>query len=146
MLGESALALALDGERLPERAGVLTPATAMGDVLVDRLRAAGHTLRRELRPGALGRMDNADAHRFAREMGTSKVATRIVRAVSVPYMKLLYALKIEGAENIPHGGAGDHRPEPQELLGRVLRCRGDEAADSPSWVRTSSSRAVGASC
>lgn len=44
MLGESALALALDGERLPAAAGVLTPATAMGDVLVERLRAAGLTL------------------------------------------------------------------------------------------------------
>jgi short subunit dehydrogenase-like uncharacterized protein len=43
MLGESALALALDGDRLPPRAGSLTPATAMGDVLVERLRAAGHT-------------------------------------------------------------------------------------------------------
>jgi short subunit dehydrogenase-like uncharacterized protein len=43
MLGESALALALDGDRLPDRAGSLTPATAMGDVLVERLRAAGHT-------------------------------------------------------------------------------------------------------
>jgi short subunit dehydrogenase-like uncharacterized protein len=43
MLGESALALALDGDRLPERAGSLTPATALGDVLVERLRAAGHT-------------------------------------------------------------------------------------------------------
>lgn len=43
MLGESALALALDGERLPDRAGSLTPATALGDVLVERLRAAGHT-------------------------------------------------------------------------------------------------------
>jgi short subunit dehydrogenase-like uncharacterized protein len=43
MLGESALALALDGPRLPRRAGSLTPATALGDVLVERLRAAGHT-------------------------------------------------------------------------------------------------------
>ena len=43
MLGESALCLALDRERLPERAGVLTPASAMGDLLVDRLRAAGHS-------------------------------------------------------------------------------------------------------
>jgi short subunit dehydrogenase-like uncharacterized protein len=43
MLGESALALALDGDRLPDRAGSLTPATAMGGVLVERLRAAGHT-------------------------------------------------------------------------------------------------------
>lgn len=39
MLGESALCLALDSERLPPAAGVLTPATAMGDALVERLRA-----------------------------------------------------------------------------------------------------------
>jgi short subunit dehydrogenase-like uncharacterized protein len=44
MLGESALCLALDGDRLPDRTGVLTPATAMGAALADRLRAAGHTL------------------------------------------------------------------------------------------------------
>ncbi|HXW59691.1 MAG TPA: saccharopine dehydrogenase NADP-binding domain-containing protein [Solirubrobacteraceae bacterium] len=42
MLGESALCLALDGDRLA-RVGVLTPATAMGDVLVERLRRAGQT-------------------------------------------------------------------------------------------------------
>lgn len=45
MLGESALALALDEERLPDAAGVLTPATAMGEVLTERLRRAGHTYR-----------------------------------------------------------------------------------------------------
>ena len=44
MFGESALCLALDGDRLPDRAGVLTPATAMGAALADRLRATGHTL------------------------------------------------------------------------------------------------------
>jgi short subunit dehydrogenase-like uncharacterized protein len=43
MLGEAGLALALDGDRLPDRAGCLTPATGIGDVLVERLRAAGHT-------------------------------------------------------------------------------------------------------
>lgn len=43
MLGEAALALALDGDRLPDRAGSLTPATGIGDALVARLRAAGHT-------------------------------------------------------------------------------------------------------
>ncbi len=43
MLGESALCLALDQDRLPDRAGVLTPATAMGAVLTDRLRTAGQT-------------------------------------------------------------------------------------------------------
>lgn len=42
MLGESALALALDRDRLPEsEGGVLTPATGIGDALVDRLRTAG---------------------------------------------------------------------------------------------------------
>ncbi len=44
MLGESSLCLALDGNRLPPRAGVLTPATAMGNALVERLRSAGQTL------------------------------------------------------------------------------------------------------
>jgi short subunit dehydrogenase-like uncharacterized protein len=44
MLGESGLCLALDGDRLPARAGVLTPATAMGEPLAARLRAAGQTL------------------------------------------------------------------------------------------------------
>ena len=44
MLGETALCLALDRDRLPDRAGVLTPATAMGAALVARLRSAGHTL------------------------------------------------------------------------------------------------------
>ena len=44
MFGESALCLALDGEQLPHRAGVLTPATAMGLPLADRLRARGFTL------------------------------------------------------------------------------------------------------
>lgn len=44
MLGQSALALALDGDRLPAAAGVLTPATGIGSALVDRLRDAGFTL------------------------------------------------------------------------------------------------------
>ena len=44
MLGETALCLALDRDQLPERAGVLTPATAMGAALAARLRSAGHTL------------------------------------------------------------------------------------------------------
>ncbi|SDB93543.1 Uncharacterized conserved protein [Raineyella antarctica] len=43
MLGQSALCLALDGPRLPDRTGVLTPATALGAVLVDRLRSQGFT-------------------------------------------------------------------------------------------------------
>lgn len=47
MLGQSALALALDTDGLPEAAGVLTPATGIGGPLVDRLRSHGFTLRCE---------------------------------------------------------------------------------------------------
>jgi short subunit dehydrogenase-like uncharacterized protein len=43
MFGESSLSLALDDEALPSRAGVLTPATALGRTLVERLRVAGQT-------------------------------------------------------------------------------------------------------
>lgn len=39
MLGESAVCLALDKEKSPEIAGVLTPSTAMGDALLDRLQS-----------------------------------------------------------------------------------------------------------
>jgi short subunit dehydrogenase-like uncharacterized protein len=45
LLGESALVLVTDRDRLPERFGVLTPAAAMGDVLLNRLAAAGVTVR-----------------------------------------------------------------------------------------------------
>lgn len=41
MLSESALCLALQGEELESEGGILTPATAMGLTLVERLRAAG---------------------------------------------------------------------------------------------------------
>ena len=47
MLGQSALCLALDRALLPSRAGVLTPATAMGMPLVERLRAHGMTVQCE---------------------------------------------------------------------------------------------------
>ncbi len=45
LLGESALCLALDEAKLPKRFGVLTPATAMGAVLRDRLVAHGMTFK-----------------------------------------------------------------------------------------------------
>ena len=44
MFGEAALTLALDREDLPERYGVLTPVSAMGDALVKRLQGAGMTI------------------------------------------------------------------------------------------------------
>jgi short subunit dehydrogenase-like uncharacterized protein len=47
MLGETALCLVQDRDHLPDRAGVLTPATAMGAALASRLRSAGQTLATE---------------------------------------------------------------------------------------------------
>ena len=44
MLGECALALALDRDKLPELYGVLTPAAAMGDALLARFPGAGISL------------------------------------------------------------------------------------------------------
>jgi short subunit dehydrogenase-like uncharacterized protein len=44
IIGEAALGLALDQNQLPEAVGVLTPATAMGTLLVSRLKAAGVTM------------------------------------------------------------------------------------------------------
>jgi short subunit dehydrogenase-like uncharacterized protein len=44
IIGEAALGLALDQDRLPEAVGVLTPATAMGTLLAVRLKAAGVTM------------------------------------------------------------------------------------------------------
>jgi short subunit dehydrogenase-like uncharacterized protein len=44
LLGESALALACDRDELPDRHGVLTPASAMGDTLLKRLAAVDVTV------------------------------------------------------------------------------------------------------
>jgi short subunit dehydrogenase-like uncharacterized protein len=41
MIGEAALCLADDRDRLPDRAGVLTPILAMGEALLPRIRGAG---------------------------------------------------------------------------------------------------------
>lgn len=43
MLGQAGLCLAQDRDSTPKVSGVLTPATALGGVLTDRLRKAGHT-------------------------------------------------------------------------------------------------------
>lgn len=44
MLGQSALALAVDPDRCTPAGGLLTPAVALGEVLVERLRAQGFTV------------------------------------------------------------------------------------------------------
>ena len=52
MVSEAALCLAIDRERLPASAGVLTPAEAMGDALVERLALAGLPFRVVSREGS----------------------------------------------------------------------------------------------
>ncbi|OBK19514.1 saccharopine dehydrogenase family protein [Mycobacterium asiaticum] len=47
LLGECGLALAKDRDKLPDLHGVLTPAAAMGDALLDRFPAAGVSLQTE---------------------------------------------------------------------------------------------------
>ena len=44
MVCAAALALVLERDRLPQAGGVLTPASGLGQVLVNRLRAEGMTL------------------------------------------------------------------------------------------------------
>jgi short subunit dehydrogenase-like uncharacterized protein len=44
MLSEAALCLALQGSELRTEGGVLTPASSMGTLLIERLRNAGLTL------------------------------------------------------------------------------------------------------
>jgi short subunit dehydrogenase-like uncharacterized protein len=51
LLGECGLALALDRDKLSELRGVLTPAAAMGDALLDRFGPAGVSLHTEGLPG-----------------------------------------------------------------------------------------------
>lgn len=51
MLAETALGLALDGDALPARYGVLTPVAALGDVLVTRLRHSGIRIETEAQTG-----------------------------------------------------------------------------------------------
>lgn len=61
MLGESALSLAFDD--LPARAGVLTPMTAMGDALAERLRRQRFTVQTRVETGPLPAATRSETHR-----------------------------------------------------------------------------------
>jgi 1-acyl-sn-glycerol-3-phosphate acyltransferase len=45
-----------------------------------------------------------EAHRFARERGTSRFLYGLVRRIVVPFMRLWFGLRIVGAEHIPADG------------------------------------------
>ena len=72
---------------------------------------------------------NEEAHRRARERGPSQAPLRAgARAVVVAFMRVWFRLSIAGAEHIPARRRGHRHPEPQELLGLVLRRRRHPAA------------------
>ena len=68
MLGQSALALALGGTSLPDASGVLTPATGIGQVLVDRLVALARELSERARAARGGDPDHERLVRCVRAL------------------------------------------------------------------------------
>jgi 1-acyl-sn-glycerol-3-phosphate acyltransferase len=51
-------------------------------------------------------MTNDEAHRLAREKGVSRPLYAVVRAIVVPFLRLWFRMRIQGAEHIPaEGGA-----------------------------------------
>ncbi len=50
-------------------------------------------------------MNYAEAHAYAREKGVSRPLYAVVRGVAVPFMRLCWGLRIEGAEHVPVEGA-----------------------------------------
>ena len=49
-------------------------------------------------------MDNEAAHQLAREKGVSRPLYAVVRAVAVPFMRVFFRLRVEGADNVPKTG------------------------------------------
>src|SRR5436305_3684470 len=52
-----------------------------------------------------GPLNREEAHRLAREKGVNPTLYRIVRGVAVPFMRVYFRLRVEGAEHIPAAGA-----------------------------------------
>lgn len=50
-------------------------------------------------------MNYEEAHAYARDKGVSKPLYTVVRGVAVPFMRLCWGLRIEGAEHVPVEGA-----------------------------------------
>jgi len=50
-------------------------------------------------------MTNEEAHRHAREQGVSRVLYALVRGLVVPFMRVWFRLRIDGAQHIPAEGA-----------------------------------------
>ena len=56
-----------------------------------------------------------EAHAFARERGTSRLIYRLVRAVLMPIAKLVFRLKVTGAEYVPEDGGAIIAPNHKSM-------------------------------
>jgi 1-acyl-sn-glycerol-3-phosphate acyltransferase len=56
-----------------------------------------------------------EAHRLAREKGVSRPLYLIVRAIVAPFIRIVYRLRIFGAEHVPASGAGIIAPNHKSL-------------------------------
>ena len=62
-----------------------------------------------------GSLTNEEAHRLARERGVSAPLYAVVRAITVPFMRIYFRLRIEHAERIPAEGAAIVAPNHKSL-------------------------------
>ncbi len=122
MVAESALCMAFDRERLPARAGVITPVVAMGERLIERLQAAG--IRFELLGGELRRLA-AGAVWVQSPRGPRDVDLRL-RLVD---LAACLPLRADGAR--VHHGVG------APLLAGVHRSSGRSRGRPGGWSRSS---------
>jgi 1-acyl-sn-glycerol-3-phosphate acyltransferase len=62
-----------------------------------------------------GSLSNEEAHRLARENGVSRGLYAVVRALCVPFMRVYFRLRIEGASQIPAEGAAIIAPNHKSI-------------------------------
>jgi len=62
-----------------------------------------------------GSLTNEEAHRLARTKGVSKPLYAVVRAILVPFMRIYFRLRIEGAQWIPQSGAAIIAPNHKSI-------------------------------
>ena len=62
-----------------------------------------------------GSLTNEEAHRLARTSGVSKPLYAIVRALAIPFMRIYFRLRIEGASRIPASGAAIIAPNHKSI-------------------------------
>jgi 1-acyl-sn-glycerol-3-phosphate acyltransferase len=62
-----------------------------------------------------GSLTTEEAHRLARTKGVSKPLYAIVRAIAIPFMRIYFRLRIEGASHIPASGAAIIAPNHKSI-------------------------------